>query len=392
MKSSSNGATISDDKFTTGHAPFPSEGANASKAERRDVKVGRPRRGRSLGRYPFLEFGLQYMERRKPFLAKSTYDDKLRKVRYLNRVFVELKKAGKVSTTNPEKMNREDVGAFIEYMREAAGQDDDSNSQNYIVNILGFLKQICEYSGNNVFARMHAEGEELPQKVPKDLTSLSDKELACLIAAAESMKGWTGEVARFITAMYPYTGLRASELRLAQIEDINTEKWTIWVRHPKGERKYARQRTAPILPPARPAVLRFLEARKKRVRAHGVEKTEALIPTWRNGTFKCYESTQFRRIKSEIEAIASANGTPIRFQLKTFRDTYCQQNIDKNPANLSAVSVTMGHATSRTTETSYGRIRIDKALEDLQKQWETNAPSSFNPPVIDKKFDITGYQ
>lgn len=351
-----------------------------------------------MGRYPFLETSKRYLERRKPFLANTTFDDLGRKSRYLNRVFVALKKDGKVSTTNPEKLTMEDIGAFKVYMESASYEEKGKTGKrkkaqkNYLVSLLQFLKQICEYSGNDVFAVLEANGEELFEKVPKDLSSLTGKELDIIRKAAESIEGWTGEIARFIVAMYPYTGLRASELRRAHLEDLDVENWTIWVRHPKGESKYARQRTAPILPPARAAVLRFLDARKKHLKKHGVNQVEPLIPVWRDGEFKFYESTQFRNIKDMIEQKTLENGTPILFHLKTFRDTYIQQNIDKNPANLSAVSKTAGHATTRTTETSYGRISMNRAIEDLQKEWEIDAPLKIQFPRIDSKYDTTGYQ
>lgn len=351
-----------------------------------------------MGRYPFLETGKRYLERRKPFLAETTFSDLERKSRYLNRVFVQLKKDGKVSTTNPEKLNATDIGAFKEYMEKTSSEEQERTGKrkkaqhNYLVGLLQFLKQLCEYSGNDVFKELELNGEDLFEKVPKDLSSLSDKDLVIIYKTAQSMKGWTGEIARFIVAMYPYTGLRASELRLAHLEDMDVEQWTIWVRHPKGEGRYARQRTAPILPPARAAVLRFLDARKKHLSKHGIRNAEPLIPCWWKGEFKFYESTQFRTIKASIEKKALENGTPIRFHLKTFRDTYVQQNIDRNPVNLSAVSVTVGHATTRTTETSYGRIRVNQAVEDLQKAWELDALPNIQFQRIDNKFDITGYQ
>lgn len=351
-----------------------------------------------MGRYPFLEVGKRYLERRKPFLAKSTFDDLERKSRYLNRIFVQLKKEGKVSTTNPEQFSARDIGAFREYMKTASAEELESTGkrkkaqQNYLVGLLQFLKQICVFSGNDVFSELAANGESLFEKVPKDLSSLTQKELGAIQKAAGSIPGWRGEVARFIAAMFPYTGLRASELRLAHLEDLDTENWTIWVRHPKGEGRYARQRTAPILPPARAAVLRFLDARKRYVKKHGAAAAEPLVPVWWKGELTFYSSTTFRTIKSKIEDIALENGTPVRFHLKTFRDTYVQSNIDRNPANLSAVSITAGHATTRTTETSYGRIRVNQAIEDLQKAWETDAPPKIQFPRIDSKFDISGYQ
>lgn len=335
-----------------------------------------------MGRYPFLEVGMRYMAKRKPYLAETTYDDLVRKVKYLSKVFVELKRDGKVRTTNPERMNYEDIGTFVEYIRE-------TGSQNYLVSILRFLKQICEYAGNNVFAEMRAGGEPFPKKIPKNLTSLSARDLKCLQEAAESIHGWTGEVARFIVAIYPYTGLRASELRLAHIEDIDTNNWTIFVRHPKGEQRYAPQRYAPILRPARSAVSRFLEARKQRLHEHGVQEVAPLIPAYFNGQFVFYGKTGFRTIKDKLEEITAKNGNPIRFHLKTFRDTFCQMNIDKDPTHLTQVSIAMGHRTTNTTETHYGRMKAGDALNDLQRSWDDTV-SDFNPPMIDGKNVIAG--
>ncbi len=74
--------------------------------------------------------------------------------------------------------------------------------------------------------------------------------------------------------------------------------------------------------------------------------------------------------------------------LKSFRDTYCQMNIDMNPANLSAVSLTMGHSTTKTTESHYGRIKQESSLEILLSAWGSQ---EVNPPLIDRTHEITGY-
>lgn len=351
-----------------------------------------------MGRYPFLEIGRQYLERRKPHLAESTYNDLKRKVPYLNSVFVMLKKEGLVTTTNPAKMVREDIGALEVYMRSeiqekgwSKGAKRKQAGQNYLVNLLQLLKKVCLFAGNNVFAQMEAEGENLFQKIPKDLSSLTQEELARLAVAAESIGGWTGEVARFLVAIYPYTGLRYNELRLEHLEDLNTSKWTVWVRHPKGERRYGRQRTSYVAPPARPAILRYLAARQEHLRSKGVESTVALIPAWQGGKFDFYSPTHLRRIKAMIEKRTSATGPIIRFHIKTFRDTYVQMNIDLDPTLLSPTSVTSGHATSRTTETSYGRMRAERALDSMRKAWEPDAVPKPVTPLNGKKFDITGY-
>lgn len=354
-----------------------------------------------MGRYPFLKVGMQYLERRKPFLAESTYADLERKVHLLNTIYTQLRSRGRVTTSNPAKMMREDIGAFVAHMERNEPEGTEVNgrkkgervkkaSRNYLVGLLNLLKKICAYAGNNVFAEMEVQGEPMPRKVPKDLSSLSQRDLDRIAAAAAEIPGWTGEVARFLMAIYPYTGLRYNELRLAHIEDIDTEEWTIYVRHPKGEKKYARQRTAPILPPAREAVLRFLEARREKLQSKGVMEVEALIPSWYDGRFDFYDSTNFRRIKSEVERRVSQSGKPIKFTIKMFRDTFVQMSIDRDPTLLSQVSVAVGHATTRTTEESYGRISVKRAVSDLNKSWETVQVPRCKKPLIDEEIGVSG--
>lgn len=354
-----------------------------------------------MGRYPFLKVGMHYLERRKPFLAESTYADLERKVHLLNTIFTQLRSQGRVTTSNPAKMIREDIGAFVAHMERNEPEATEVNgrkkgervkkaSRNYLVGLLNLLKKICAYAGNNVFTEMEVKGEPMPRKVPKDLSSLSQRDLDRIAAAAAEIPGWTGEVARFLMAIYPYTGLRYNELRLAHIEDIDTEEWTIFVRHPKGEKKYARQRTAPILPPARETVLRFLEARHEKLQSKGVMEVEALIPSWYDGRFDFYDSTNFRRIKSEVERRVSQSGKPIKFTIKMFRDTFVQMNIDRDPTLLSQVSVAVGHATTRTTEESYGRISVKRAVSDLNKSWETVQVPRCKKPLIDEEIGVSG--
>ena len=120
-------------------------------------------------------------------------------------------KAGTISTARPSELSEADVGAFVQWSRSKG------YNNSYISKNLTFLKQVCEFSGNFVFTKMRASGVEFPKKVPKDLKALRKEQLAIIQAKAEGMGGWHGEVCRFLVYMYPYTGLRASELRLAQL-------------------------------------------------------------------------------------------------------------------------------------------------------------------------------
>jgi len=380
----------------SGDAPVPSEGAHAYKGKStRDRSRTGPQRGpRSMGRYPFLAYAEEYLERREVSLAKTSLEEFHRKARYLNLKLAELKKAGRISSASPRKMTEADIRAIIKWM------DEEGLENAYKAKNLGFIKAICEYAGNGVFTKMKADGIDLPKKTPKDLHPLTTEDLSVILQAADGLKGWSGEVARFLAWMYPYTGLRASELRQAHLEDIDTKKWTIWVRHPKGEKRYARQRTAPILPPARAAVLRYLEARKKRITEKGIE-TEALIPAYHGGF---YSSNGFRRMKAELEGKVNLDlDGELSFQIKDFRATFCQQSIDRG-AKIDAVAVAMGHSSTKTTETYYGRMRTEKALADINAAWSEGpeAVRAEGPkappkepakehPLIERNYGPSGY-
>jgi integrase len=375
------------DNITTQDEPSIREGANNAREDGRpNAKIGKPRRSRSMVRYPWLTVAEEYLAKRRGFIAKTTYAEWERKLRYINRTLVKLKAQGKVSTTDPLELKWEDISAYLQWAREKGINS--STQQKYLF----LMGKLCSYAGNPVFERMRAAGECFPRAAPKDLKSLSAEDLERIREKADAIEGWYGDVCRFLVAMYPYSGLRPSELRTAHYEDLDTKRWRIWVRHPKGEGKYGRQRYAPILPPARQAVLDFLGRREDRLRRYGIAKATPLIPAKHGEGMGFYSEVRFRTFKAMLEL------PDVPFSLKTFRDTYCQMSIDLDPELLSAVSVSMGHLTTKTTETHYGRIKTDRALDSLQTAWDKKAnptppPASENAGrrIIEKKIDISGY-
>jgi integrase len=330
---------------------------------------------RSRGRYPWLTASKEYLAMRRGFIADSTVDEWKRKLHRISNVLIQLKNENEISTASPMEITRTDIAAVIRWAQESGLQP--STIEKYMM----LMEKVCAFVGNPVFERLRAAGENLPRRTPKDLSSLSEEELQQIAAKAEEVRGWYGEIARFLVAIYPYSGLRPSELRRAHIEDIDTRKWRIWVRHPKGERKYAKQRYAPILPPSWNAVNRFLRAREEHLRRSGFEKATPLIPAKHGNDIGFYSSGRFREIKKMVEIPG------VKLTLKTFRDTFCQMCIDRDPNLLSDTSVAMGHTTSRTTEMHYGRLKNEQALDRLQQSW---LESSVKKGFIRKNDEASG--
>jgi integrase len=135
--------------------------------------------------------------------------------------------------------------------------------------------------------------------------------------------------------------------------------------------------------------LQFLKAREARLKEYGIKECYALVPNVHSkDPDMIYSTSRFRAIKEELQTRVGKDIEGFEFQLKSFRDMYCQMNIDLNPSSLSAVALTMGHSTTRTTESHYGRIRQEKAFEMLESAWSVN---NGKKALIEQKYEMTGY-
>jgi len=331
-----------------------------------------------MGRYPFLTFTYRYLEEARAYLDEGTIKERKRTLKHFNQVFMQLKANGKIGTTDPTKFTEQEVREFIVWMKK---KGIDVNTQ---VNYLSFLNQLLVWCGNATIGRMRGK-RLLPRKKEKEINSLSEQEVNHIIESTGKIGGWRGEIARFLCAMYPYTGLRLKELRLAQRSDLNDVKWTIWVRHPKGERRYGVQRTAPIPPPIRPIVRQYLKARKKQLIKYGFDECEQLIPKITPSGTDYYSDKTIWYLKHKISELAGTD-----FKIKDFRATFAQVHIDRG-VQLQAVSKAMGHRTTQTTERYYARIRDVSMFKQINGVWQEPDDASAENPEIEKWKTLSGY-
>ena len=59
----------------------------------------------------------------------------------------------------------------------------------------------------------------------------------------------------------------------------------------------------------------------------------------------------------------------VKFDLRECRRTFGQRYLDKD-IDIETVSVLMGHSSTKTTETFYGRRKNAKAIEKVEAMWE----------------------
>lgn len=395
MRSSSQGATESDgsDTFTKASVNSNSEGFDATEKRSghstsvgtKKSRPGKKRGARSVGRYPFLTKAKEYVNGR--MLADTTKEREERNIRMLNKMVMELKKRGMIDETNPAKFTKREVVAIEEAMRlkKLGG----STIEKY----RGLIEGVCTYHGNGIYEEMKKKGVQFSMRVPKEVRSLSSKELEDIQDAAIGIKGWTGEVCRFLVTILPNSGLRPSELRLAHLKDLNLEKMFFKVKNPKGKGKYGRERKAAILPQARPAIVAYLKARKAYLEKNGYnESVEPLVPSVRGRSGpQTYSSQSFRKCLEIIKSNLPEDFE--QFSLKTFRATYLQIIMKDHPELLEDVSYSMGHSSTVTTQRYYRRIEEDKTVERIHNAFARplSEQAGAKNPLIDKNFEVTGY-
>ncbi len=325
-----------------------------------------------MGRYPLRAAVNDYLDKRKLIVRASTLANERRILNHLAGVVEDLARRKRVGSANPRKIGMADVRAIVDAL-EARGLEPETK-----IKYLQYLEGVLKSCGNKVFEEMRDAGAVFPRRQRKPIKALSEDELKAVQASAAELKGWVGARARFLTIVYPATGLRPSELRLAHIEDLDTKNWELTVRHPKGEGTYGTKRKAKVLPQYREQVLAYLEEREAYLHGHGRRSHRYLIPNCdcpmdrkdqkgRKGQKDedaPYSSNTFRKLKKSVQDLSG-----VRFKLKDFRSTYATLTVGIDPNLLPDVSAMLGHSDLKTTQRYYAQISCSDAGKRIEEAW-----------------------
>lgn len=305
-----------------------------------------------FGKYVAASSVKKYIEATNHYYAPSTQKERRRKITHIARV---LRTLGVPS--DPRKVRQENVFAFVDWMEKKNLEGSTKRK------LLRFLNDYLIYYANDVVSLMRARKIlKLPTDPQKAVRHLPEDVVERIHNITKTMDGWNGSIARFITVVYPYTGLRPSELRRMELRDVDLANWTMLVRHPKGEASYGRQR--PVLIPSciREVFSDYMEERRRCLEENGLsESAPQLIPKVVRRKARYWCDSEFIRLKMKIERTVG-----LKFKLKDYRATFCQMTIDRG-AELQAVSRVMGHKTTMTTELYYGRMRDEPAMAEIER-------------------------
>src|SRR6266566_4725275 len=330
------------------------ETTHGTGAEVRRERRGRPRR---VELETLVEATRHYLSELRGY-NPETVKDMQRRLRNVCKDLWQLRKgpAGspRVSTTDPKQLSAEDIGILVEHWRK------EGLSPSYQAKLIDALDGFLLWAGNPVLTTMRKMKHiRLPKAIYKDIVVLTQADRERLRAAANSMDGWEGSIARLLIALLPCSGLRPTEFRTQRLDGVDTRRWQLFVTNPKGKGVYSTSGVAaPITPPARQAVLDFLAERETYLDG---ERHEALLP-WRapDGSLGTLGQHGLTRIKRRLEASSG-----VKFKTKDFRATFGQDYIDRG-VDVQAVSKGLCYSATKTTETYYARIRSENAFRAFE--------------------------
>ncbi|HEX9908880.1 MAG TPA: site-specific integrase [Thermoplasmata archaeon] len=331
-----------------------------------------------MGRYPLKTAIGRYMNATSDYYSPTTLTVHKAVLYAIEREYATLREETPELKADPKDWGESEIIAVMTSMR-ARQLTHATQAQQ-----LSVLKKLLEHEGNSILTRMKSKTPRIFPKVDTERKgSLTDDELAKVLSATEQKDGWPGECARFVFAMYAYTGIRLSELLRASRTDIDTDAWTFKVSHPKGERTFGRQRVVPIPDPLKPIVKRFLRARETRLAQMGMLETTPLVFP-RNNPQKHVDSGTVDSWKAEIVARSG-----VRFSAHGLRRTYGQMLLDRN-VSIETVSVMLGHNSTQTTERHYCRKTADSARLEVIRAMQSPMPT-VNSPKLTPRPDLAGY-
>ena len=320
----------------------------------------------------FPDYANIYLITLKGNIAKSTMERKVRTYNMIYRDLRYLRQKGRISTTNPLKLTADDLMIWMGLVR--SGEQNTHSGEvadRTVAKYFSIFKELLDNIGNLAGVQAKLRYKSLmPRDAGMRLPALEDDERLRIIQTANSInipdsyideKIWYRVVSYAAVVLAISSGLRVKELKAATISDIDHDCSSLLVTEVKGKGKWGQTRQAFIHPDGRLYLQKYLLVRARMLDQVGLG-TDILIPPLKqldgNGM---YSSNGMKVLKNRV--MNELGLTEFNYQYS--RRTYCQNLIDARPELISAVSVSMGHKTTKTTEEAYGRIRTKKAISML---------------------------
>jgi integrase len=320
---------------------------------------------RSMGRYPYLTQLEQYQNDRIGInrVSNNTQKSENSVLNKLHRDVIQpLYKENRISTTNPRKFTEADLMEIIRRLNTDVKRNGEPLDKDTIAKYIQHLSSFLIWAKNPDIARLK-QLKRLPKhSEEKAIESLDSEDTLYLLEESQNISGWNGDVLAFTIPTFIIQGLRANELFRAELQDIDTRKWSFFIRYPKGGQ--AKQKRIRIHPALQPYVIRFLEARERELDKRHAE-SKYLFPSL---THKSLRNQPYSdNYHYHIRQILSKK-TGITFDYHKLRRTSGQYLKDQGES-IEVVSKHLRHSTTRVTEKYYARMRDEQAEDRISEVW-----------------------
>jgi integrase/recombinase XerD len=292
-----------------------------------------------------------------------------RKLRRAHEMLQLLRANGLVTTSNPRALGEAEIGALLDHMNARDSLRLRPLTPGSQALIFKYLAVFLQHLGNPVVQQMRAKRLlRFPRYTTGPLPCPTEAEVAGIIARLQEAVA-AGDLDALgvlgMAVLCAYAGVRLKEARLATKTDLSTTRWELTVLHPKGEGTWGAPRRVKVVPPGRQAVLDFLDLRARELGRRGLRdgREMPLVPYIRRGREAVpWPDPYLHKVKAELDAGLGLG----RWDFRGLRRAFGQNALDRG-ARIEAVSVALGHATTRTTEQYYARLRFRDASEELER-------------------------
>ena len=287
-------------------------------------------------------------------MKKSSLEDKRRKLRLISKIFTGLYEEGVVSSNNPRKITKDDIIAYVGFRRSKG------ISESTIGKDICLLNQFFLWLDNHSVEQFRMFGGIFkPHSYTGRKTPMSNDVIDRVIELARSTDNWN--ILRGCTQILLCCccGLRTQEARMMYVDGIVRMggKMIVHVEHVKGEGSWGEPRNVLVMDGIEDIIDKYLFERKRILEEYDRVSRSLFVPIHSQSEF--YVSQSFTKLKAPVEEVLGE-----KIDLRSGRRAYGQRLLDKGN-RLDDVSVAMGHASTKTTEGYYARVREDDVFARL---------------------------
>jgi integrase len=290
-------------------------------------------------------------------------DVRRRNLQRMFAVLLELRQQRLISTLDPREFTKTEIDALVSWTG--------TKSASYAAKLWTAMEDFLLFNGNDIVKRLEAKTQwRRPHPTYTPGPVKDEMWLREALSKLDTSEGWRAEATKFVVAFMFGTGMRPGELRLADVTDLDTQRWVFKVAHPKRVPGAVVGAELAVFADTRVHVLDYLAAREKNLRELGFDpdRVTALVPSERG---RHYTEAGFRNVRLDTFKKLGIEG-----DYRTLRRTHEQILMDRLEAHdyregsVIEISAKRLRHSMQTAVRHYADLRTARGQLAAQEAWE----------------------